>query len=248
MSIETPDTKGLSQREKIFLYLGAFAIIVPIGALLTLGAVSLWRGDVQIAISYAQFIGGIGTIGLVLLTGWYAYQTRRMADQQWRTHINEIEHERERRQKDVNALRQALREEIETIRYLDQLSSDYSPGYSRIETIVPKEVYRANGSSLGLLTEREIELVVEYYTRAIEVENLMLVQKEEDTTSNVNRIMEIFYISDLIVDKLLKITTFGRHTPSREKRADEIRRRLEHLAETQEEAIAELEKHLQNNR
>lgn len=73
---------------------------------------AILSGQIGEASSYAQFLSGFGTIGLILLTGWYAYQTRRMVNQQWRMHEEEIKHRRERQLKEEDALRRALREEI----------------------------------------------------------------------------------------------------------------------------------------
>lgn len=245
MSVRPPGGSGLSKSEKRVLYPGVGLLLTAILVLVGLGASAIANGDVEKANSYAQFLGGFGTIGLILLTGWYAYQTRRMVNQQWRMHEEEIEHRRERQLKEENALRRALKEEIGKVAYLDEFAEKYSRGHSRLEDIIPKEVYESNGQQLGLLTEQEVDVVVEYYTRARGVENLMRIQKQEDTTAGVNQIMEMFYISEYWIDVTLKVLSLGRYTPKWEEREETIREHLKQLADAQERAVSNLEENLE---
>lgn len=52
-------------------------IIVAFIVAIYLGAISLLIGKIEIASKYGSFITSFATIGLVLLTGFYAYMTRR---------------------------------------------------------------------------------------------------------------------------------------------------------------------------
>jgi hypothetical protein len=245
MSIRPPKDTGLSRREKCVLYPGAGVLLIAILLFSILGTLAMLNGKTESAATYAQFVGGFGTIGLILLTGWYSYHTRRMVDQQWQMHKEEVEDRRERRQNEVNALRRALKEEIGKIGYLDKLAVDYNRSHSRLGTIVPKDVYNSNGHKLGLLSEGEVDVVVEYYTRAREVENLMEIQREEHTTAGTDRLMEIFYISENLLDKALKIVTLGYYTPNWEKTEESIQEEFEKLSKAQKQAISELEEKLE---
>lgn len=142
----------------------------------------------------------------------------------------------------MDALRRALREEIGEIDYLDDLAEEYALGHSRIESLVPKYVYEAQTSNLGKLTERERDLVVTFYSRTHELENLLRIQRNEDLPSNY--FWGVFHLGERIVDTVLKTISLGLYTPPRDKRARTIQARFKKVARAQKEAVAALEGNL----
>lgn len=196
---------------------------------------------------YVEFIGGLGIIGLILLTASYTFHTRRMANQQWETHKEEIEYRRAQREMEVNAPRRALKEEIAKIQYLDDLAEQYKPGHSTLVPLVPRTVYEANASHLGLLTEREVDLVVEFYTRVEDVEKYMKFQKEFDLSPPSNVLSYMEDLGEGIWNGILKIVTLGSHTHGYEHRIETVREKLENLAETQKKAVSELEENINSD-
>jgi hypothetical protein len=245
MPQDSSTARGPPRIVRTLLYgvIGAFLIIL-IGFLI-LGILAIEAGDMRIAGTYAEFIGGTGMAALILLTGWYAYQTKRMANQQWMTHREEIEDRRLQRKMEVEALRRALYEEIGKIDYLDDLAmEDYTPNHSTLLPIVPRTVYEENASKIGLLTEKEVDLVVEFYTRASDVEKYMKVQKREDASPASNMLKEIERLGRLPTNLMLKILTLGKYTADREIRTENIREKIAELSDTQSRAKEELKKNL----
>jgi hypothetical protein len=235
---------GLSKKEKWILLPPLIIVAILIAIFLIFSGYAIIRDNIDEASLYGQFVGGLGTIGLIILTGWYAYQTRQMVSQQRQAHKEDLAVRRKRRRREVNGLRRALVEEIGKIGYLEELADNYHSGYSHLNPIVPKTIYRTKGSDLGLLTEDEIDVVVEYYTRAQEVETLMEVQRKEDTTLDTIQLLEIFDLSEKLVERIFQILSLGVYKPEWKRREETIQESLEGLADAQNRALFELNQNL----
>lgn len=232
-------------QRRTLLIISLFLVIVPVSAAVSSG-VFLLLNKPENAIPFASVASSVATVVLVGVTFWYAFETRRLVRITENRHQEERKTDEYRQIKKRNALRKALAQEIGKKAYLDDLAEQYSLGHSRIETLIPKTVYKANADEIGNLTEEEVDVVVEFYTRADQVENLMKVQREEDTTANQDFLTEFFNMTEMTLDSLLRKLSGGHLDPSRRKaRMENIRQSLKELAANQDRAITVLEENIE---
>jgi hypothetical protein len=199
----------------------------------------IWEGP-TVAESLASIVSGISSLLLIGLTGWYVVETRKMVGETRQARIDDQQARQREKQEKKENLRIALYEEIGKIQYIDDLQENYSIGYSAIDFLVPRTVYEANSDELGRLSAEEVSLVVEFYTRAEEVESMIKTQRERDYPHDKDAVTEYFRIISLILDKVSKALSLGLHTPESQRREEHIRNRITRLAEAQEAALKEL--------
>lgn len=233
--------------QRIFIgFLGSFLIMV-VGVSSIYSGYYLIANDPSSAIPYASVASGVATVLLVGITFWYAFETRRMVQiSERRSQRNQLSKQKKEIE-DRNVLRRALIQEIGKKDYLNQLAEDYSVGHSRLETLIPTTIYEANADKIGKLTIEEIDVVVEFYTRADQVENLMEVQRQEDTSFDQDFLTELFQVSQNLVNSIVWKLSFGYIDPfKRRYRTQSIRNSINELADNQRRAISKLEENIEN--
>lgn len=101
-------------------------------------------------------------------------------------------------------LRQALLAEIETMSWLTRddtnaLQESIRNGEPLTTTHVPTDVYDSNITDVGLLPEKEAEVVIKYYNTAhIAQDQLNKIADAEGDTTNVRKVLADRTIPDLI--------------------------------------------------
>ena len=193
----------------------------------------------------AAVASAFATILLVSLTAQYAIQTQQLveetkADREMRKEEREKEYKRE-----VQSLRRGLKEEIGKVRYYEDLAENYQVGVSVEGIAAPSTIYESNADMIGLLSDDEVDLIVEYYTRLEQVENSLETQGELDTTAEMDFMTEYFERIGALLDRFIRLVTFGkfgnRASKQREKR---IRESFEDLSRAQQDAIDAIEDNL----
>lgn len=227
---------------------GVFGLLGALLASLSLGVYAFAMGNLDRASSYTTFTSGLATVLLVGLTGWYAVQTRRMVTETRQSREQEQEEYERRRRREITSLRRALYEEIRAIRGLDEFADEYEPSKSVAGFQVPTAVYRANAQKLGLLSEEEADLVVEYYSRVEFVQERMRLQRELDTTVDMDAVTEIHERMQALLRSLIRTVTFGYYGErGAKKRAEQVRKLIRELDHVQEEATTALERNLDDS-
>ncbi|WP_424015499.1 hypothetical protein ACOZ35_05855 [Halorubrum xinjiangense] len=162
------------------------------------------------------------------------------ADREMRKEEREKEYERE-----VQSLRRGLKEEIGKVRYYEDLAENYQVGVSVEGITAPSTIYESNADMIGLLSDEEVDLIVEYYTRLEQVENSLETQRELDTTAEMDFLTEYFENIGALLDRVIRLVTLGRFgnraSKQREKR---IRESFEDLSRAQQDAIDAIEDNL----
>jgi hypothetical protein len=147
-----------------------------------------------------------------------------------------------------NKSKKSTYEEIRAIRGLDEFADEYEPSKSVAGFQVPTAVYRANAQKLGLLSEEEADLVVEYYSRVTFVQERMRLQRELDTTVDMDAVTEIHERMQALLRSLIRAVTLGYYGESgAKKRAEQVREQIRELNRVQEEATTALEQHLDDS-
>lgn len=205
-------------------------------------------GNLSKATAFGGVLSGLGTIGLFILTAWYAAETRRMASETEKSRKQERERRKQEEEKELNSLRRALLNEINKIRYFDELAENYGVGTSSLSFVAPTVVYEENAGKVGLLTEKEVDAIVEFYTRVYQIEDLLEFQKEHDSPVGKDAVSRYFLTTMIWMEETLRKVTFGIVSPdNRDKRTKAIKKRLRKLDVVQEKAIQELESALEKN-
>lgn len=224
-----------TQREK-WLFGGLFILfLASLIAASIIGVGNMMAGNVALASTYASFASGIATVLLVVLTGWYAVETRKMVHKTEQARKDEKEFREETRKRDLNKLRRALIEEIGSIDDLDALAEDYSIGHSFYEQITPSKVYETNANEIGALTTEEIEAVVRYYTIGEIVEDYLTLQRNLDS-----------HIEGSLFERVYAAISFEwlLFRRERRKRTKATKERISDLADAQEIALQRLKSNL----
>lgn len=223
-------------------------VVAPILYSIVQVASALMDGDANRASAYGGVLSGLGTIVLFLLTAWYTAETRRMASETEKTRKQEKKSRKRKQEEELNSLRRALLNEIGKIQYFDDLAESYGVGTSALSFVAPTVVYEENAEKIGQLTEKEVDAVVEFYTRVYQIEDLLKLQKEHDLPVGKDAITRYFLSFNLWMEEILRKVTFGKITPtSRDKRTESVKERLRKLDKVQATAIQELENSLEDN-
>lgn len=235
------DSDLLSQLPRPYKWFfgGVFVLVVTalLGASL-MAAFQLGVGNISTASAYASVAGGLATVTLVSLTGWYALETRRLVKESEKAREEERKRRDEEHEREKDKLRRSLLNEIQAMENLDELAREYTPNHSLYRQLVPSDVYQSNTRDIGLLTPEEIEAVVEYYTMAEIVNDYLRVQRDRDTSQG-RSIFEETYRA-LSLHRLF----FRKQRKNRTKATAE---RIAQLAEAQEEAMQRLKANLEES-
>jgi uncharacterized membrane protein len=221
--------------------------LFSLSAMLALVAViSLVRGFFDKGGQLAGVAAAFATLLLVSLTAQYAEQTQQLVEENRKTRIESIEQRRKRRTRELKALRRALKEEIQKVQF-DDLAEDYAISMSINPVFASSTVYEENAAKIGLLTDEEVDYIVEYYTRLDLVEGLMNVQRQLDTTADMGYFEELFRRSEAIVKYIVRIVSFGhlqKDWPNR--REETIREEIQKLSESQDAAVEAIHEQLED--
>lgn len=222
-------TEKLAWGVVIGLYL--LALSISIAYLIS----SVLTQELQRAGLWASIVSGLATVGLVVVTGFYVVYTRNLVGISEKARREELEHRNEQRERSLDSLRRALLQEIRAMENLHELSRNYEPGFSAFRQLVPSTVYEANAADIGRLTSNEIEAVVDYYTVASMVNDLLALQRDRDTKIGMGIFEEVY--------RAISFNWFFDRN-SRKARTESTAERIGDLAEAQSDAIRELEHNL----
>lgn len=215
--------------------------------LLTLGlsAVAIFAASTGLFESAGQIAGvasALATILLVSLTAQYASLTQELVEETRRSRKKELEERELERQREVSSLRNALYKEIEKVEYFEDLAENYEVHRSIDRFPAPSIIYETNGGKIGLLTEDEIDFIIEYYTRLNRVEELMELQAKLDTTIGMNPFTELYRRTEAMINIVLREISFGRFgNTGVDNRKERIGDELSKLAVSQKNALEKLE-------
>lgn len=215
----------------ISIYLSV--IIISLGQL----ARYTFADEPQTASFYASVVSGVATIGLVLITLWYAIQTRRMATEMERSREDEIRHREEEHQFELKKLRKALLREIQAVEDIDEIAENYDASYSLYTRLVPSTIYENNSKDIGLLTSDEVETIVDYYTIVDLLNDHLSVQRKMDTKIDRSVFEQVYYA--LSFSWLLL-------RGERQKRTQDTRSRINQLVTARNRAVSELKDNLED--
>ncbi|MFC5367228.1 hypothetical protein [Salinirubrum litoreum] len=208
-------------------------IVISTLAALLLSSVMILTQGIRTPGEYATFVSGSATVVLVVLTGWYTVETRRMARE---TEIARQEEKEWRKKKDEmsrDKLRRGLLGEVRRTEGLDSFAEEYSPFMSYAGDIIPRTVYSQNAGEIGKLTEEEISIVVDYYTQVQMIDTAMKMQNQYDISAQ-RGLKEILFSQSHSL----------KQRQGAEERADEVRELIYDLIETRDEVISTLENNL----
>ncbi|WP_435062429.1 hypothetical protein [Halobaculum sp. EA56] len=204
--------------------------------------------DFNAATSFAAVLSSIGTVFLVALTGWYATETRAMAKEAEQSRKDDRLREQKANVQERINLRRALIQEIGKIRYYGQRAEQYHVGISDQDLVALSEVYEANSDSIGKLTEEEVDVVVEYYARLVQLESMIDLQRVFDSPHYGDSISKYFRYIRLYQGSFFQWITRGWFKPNYKKREERVRELYDDLEDSQERAIETLEENLATER
>lgn len=185
-------------------------LLVIIGVIFTLK--NMENGNSAATSHYASFVTASGTIVLVGVTLSYASISNRIANE----HRKDRQQRKEQREEAVNGLRKALKTEISS----DSNYYEAATEWTLLELITVESwrndrLYLQNATRMHLLTDFEIEKIVDFYTAQKSVDTICSSYKSKDDLPEDR---------DLLYERITK--------------------KLKELNEAQEEAISEIEQHL----
>lgn len=202
-------------------------------------------GGFQAAGQLSSIVAALATVLLVSLTSQYAEQTERLVqenqnDRQFRKDERELD-----RQRELDSLRRALYEEIGEVAYFEALAEKYEIGTSAVGVATSSTIYESNAAKIGLLTDEEIDYVVEYYTRLDRVTELMEFQREMDTTVGKGPVETWFRATESLQRAVLRKLTLGYFgsAPSRN-RKEMVKDQIDGLSRAQDAALEAIEENL----
>jgi len=193
---QVPSEDSENEARRTRFYFGV-ALLLPLLVLLAIGLwgsiTALRRGNTNVASAYSSFASGIATVILVLLTGFYAYQTKIQAKAAKEARNDRERMRREKRQAKQDTIRKSILHEIESTVDITGVSEDTVEMVVEMDDIVPKRIYENNTENLGLLSEEEINKIVEYYNTAALIEDVSSAQKAEsvDVTTQIAPLLEL---------------------------------------------------------
>lgn len=220
-------------------------LLLVVGILAVAAVISAGIGRFRIASQLATVVSAFVTILLVLITAQYAEQTRNLVEESRQTREQNQEFREARHERELRSLRIALREEIGKVQYYNQLAEDYESTRSMLDIDAPDTVYKSNAGDIGLLTEEEVDAVVEYYTRLQQIQATMELQRTVDVPVDMHPLKEWYRRFEVLWNLFLYKITFGRFGSRGPKVREElIRQQFDELTKAQEVALERLEAHL----
>lgn len=243
VSLHPRDVLRRSLNSEVFRYT-IFLLTLSMAATAIIAAIF---GVFRISGQLASLAAALATILLVSLTAQYAEQTQKLVEESKRDREQRKKERQQDREREVDSLRRALLEEIGKIEYFEDLIDDYHPGVSLFGIAAPSTIYESNAADIGLLTDREIDNVVEYYTRLERVSEAMEAQKQVDTTFGMGPIEELWARWERLPEVVLHRLSRGYLGSNvAETRTKDIQDRFRKLSEAQKRAIEALEENLED--
>lgn len=163
-----------------------------------LAGVNLHAGRVDVALDFARFLTIGATLLLVGLTGLYARETRDMR-------LAEDERTKDARRQRTYNIRKAFKAEIGAIDNLDSYTDDYEPHQiARMRRVVPTALYKNSSEQLGMLTEDEVDHIIDYYGIAQMVEDFAYAHRMGDTDDEglMSQVDKLAECQETVVNKL----------------------------------------------
>lgn len=191
---------------------GGGLLLVVIGVIFTLQ--SMQNGNSAATSHYASLVTASATIVLVGVTLSYASISNQIANE----HRKDRQQRKGHRENAAEGLRRALRDEI-----MSDSNYDEAVDWSLLEIITVESwkndrVYMQNATRMHLLTESEIEEIIDFYTKQKSV--------------------------DIICGSYESTDDLPENPEKRGRLHQRIRNKLKQLDEAQEDAISEIEQHL----
>lgn len=225
----------------LFLSLTLVISIVAIAASVT--------GQFTSAGQLASVASAFATILLVTLTAQYAKQTQQLVDESRKTREYQLKEQKFERDRELDSLRRALYAEINEVKNIDEFAESYDVSKSPIGLPVPSTIYETNAAKVGLLTDNEVECVVEYYSRVEAIQEYMELQERIDTSLDMDAMTEFFKRMNALFERALHTLSLGRvGSRGTQQRSEVISQRLQALSQSQEAALDSLEEQLVDSR
>lgn len=175
-----PLTAGVSEFKVklILLFLLTLASVVMVSSVMA--ALHLFSDEFARAESYASVTSGLGSVLLLAITGWYAYETNRLV------RIRQNERERE-----PDELRIALSREIGSMTGFGKSADNLSIWMQRateMGSFGKTTIYEQNADNLGRLSPEEVDTIVSFYSHLDHLHQLIdtHANSELDATSTIS--------------------------------------------------------------
>jgi len=206
----------------------------------------MMNGLFQTGSQLAALASAFATILLVSLTAQYAMLTQQLVEESEKSRIQrkkELENDRER---EVRMLRRSLHEEIGKIENLEEYAKEYQVGKSVAKLSAPTTIYQTNSGEIGLLSDDEINYIVEYYTQLEHVNEMLRLQRKMDTTFEMDVFTEHIERGKAFIDYVLRQISFGYFGKRKANdRESYIRHQIEKLADAQNAALSSIEENIE---
>lgn len=148
---------------------------------------------------------------------------------------------KEQKKIQLNSLRTALIHEIGAI----ENYSEWETVFSLFDFDIPKVIYQSNAERIGRLSEQEIELVVDYYTKLEILLSLIEFQRKANLGQEPNWIRTIEKFVEGAIESVKYLLSRGKYGfKPPQARSEHIREEFENLSQLQDEAIGVLESNL----
>jgi len=215
-------------------------------ALLTLGTgiialLAAIGGVFEEAGQIASISAAFATVLLVSLTAQYADQTEQLVEQTELDREQRKELKREEFDRELDSIRRALHEEISKVQYFDRLAEEYSLSNAALGIATASTVYESNAPKIGLLTDEEVDNIVEDYTRLERASDAITYQRKRDTMIDKDGVEMLFYKWRKFRER--RAVETSENTPV-ENRKEMVAEQLGKLSEAQDRALAAIEREL----
>ena len=190
-------------------------------------------------------ISAIATILLVSLTGEYAEMTSALVRETKESREQDSKQVEQEQKRELKSLRRALYQEIGKVNYFEDLAKTYDASRAANGIAAPRSVYESNTDKIGLLTDDEIDYIIEYYTRLERVVYFIELQRKKDTTMEMDAFTQFYRVLEANIEKFVAlIPIIGPNRTPIEGREETVRFHLSKLLESQTRALDSLKEEL----
>lgn len=169
-------------------------------------------GAISAAADIATFASAFATFALVSITAAYTYSTWKLVQETKDAREQEVELREQETENQKKKLRRALKKEIEMVTtWADEKIEERN--FSTAQASYPTFVFESNTQDLGLLTNREMMALLNFYNNAVSLEEMIELRRtnpvpEEDIMQRMVILSEIgSQTIDTIKEHLEKDTT-----------------------------------------
>lgn len=133
---------------------------------------AIQAGAISAAADIATFASAFATFALVLITAAYAFSTWKLVQETKDAREQEIEIREQQVESQKRKLRRALKKEVEMgTAWADEKIEEQN--FSTAQASFPTYVFESNTQDLGLLTDREMMILLNFYNNALSFEEMI---------------------------------------------------------------------------